>query len=113
MAEEGLVLGRNEGVDDQRRIFVIGQLDPPFAGEGLDRIAVVAAHVARQRRLIGKQFLRRRQPGGEKQPDRGKDGEAGRADPGQAPHPNAFEPRVDPRVDAMIEGDQIGKLPER
>ena len=65
MAEEGLVLGRNEGVDDQRRIFVIGQLDPPLAGEGLDRIAVIAADVGRQRRLVGEQLFGARQAGRE------------------------------------------------
>ena len=58
MAEERLVLGRDERLDDQRRIFVIGQLDPPFAGEGLDRVAVVAADVGRQRRLVGEQVSR-------------------------------------------------------
>ena len=55
MAEEGLVLGGDEGVEHQRREFVIGQLDPALAGEGLDRIAVIAADVGRQRRLIGEQ----------------------------------------------------------
>jgi hypothetical protein len=35
-AEERLVLGREERLDDEGRIFVIGEIDPPLAGEALD-----------------------------------------------------------------------------
>ena len=33
MAEEGPVLGGEEGVDQLRRKFLVGELDPPLAGE--------------------------------------------------------------------------------
>src|SRR5205823_12365627 len=33
--KEILVLGGDEGVDDQRRVSVVGQLEPPRAGAGL------------------------------------------------------------------------------
>ena len=89
MAEEGLVLGRDEGVDDQRRIFVIGQLDPPLAGEGLDRIAVIAAHVGRQRRLVGEQLLRARQAGGEIDEDQATNRKRAEPGPGSAGAPSA------------------------
>ena len=59
-----------------RRIFVIGKLDTPLAGEGLNGVAVIAAHVGRQRRLVGEQFLRARQAGGEPDPDGGEEQEA-------------------------------------
>ena len=78
MGEEGLVLGREEGVDQQRREFVIGELDAPLAGEGLDRIAVEVADVGRQRRLVGEQLLRAGQAGGETDPDRGEKQETGK-----------------------------------
>ena len=45
MAEEGLVLGGQERIPHQWRIFVEGELDAAFAGEGLDRRTVIAAHV--------------------------------------------------------------------
>jgi hypothetical protein len=57
MLEERLVLGRDEGLDEHRRIFVISELDATFAGESLDRIAVISANVGRKRRLISEQFL--------------------------------------------------------
>jgi hypothetical protein len=53
--EEGLVLGRGESVDQPLREFVVAELHPAFAREGLDGFAVDVAHVARQRRLIGQQ----------------------------------------------------------
>jgi hypothetical protein len=40
MFEEGLVLGRGEGVDQELRIFLEGELDAAFAGEGLHGVAV-------------------------------------------------------------------------
>ena len=42
MLEEGLVLGREIGVDQQARIFVERQLHPPLAREAVDRHAVDA-----------------------------------------------------------------------
>ena len=110
VAEEGLVLGRDEGVDDQRRIFVIGELDPPLAGEGLDRIAVIAADVGRQRRLVGEQLLRRSAGRWRKtaRPRR-------RTGTGRAPiHARRRTQRrsnhgIDPLVDPLVEGDQIGE----
>ena len=110
MAEEGLVLGRNEGVDDQRRIFVIGQLDPPFAGEGLDRIAVIAADVGRQRRLIGQQLFRARQAGREIDEHQRHEQQAAAPPPRPPAHPFALEPWVDAPMDALVEGDEVGNV---
>jgi len=69
MLEEGLVLGRDEGLDQHWREFVVRQLDAPLAGEGLYGVAVITANVGRQRRLIGKQLFRRRQPRRKIEPD--------------------------------------------
>ena len=110
VAEEGLVLGRDERLDDDRRIFVIGQLDAAFAGEGLDRVAVIAADVGRQRRLVGEQLLGCRQPGREEQPDDGEEQEGGAADPRRPPHPAVLEPRVDALMNPPVEADEIGQL---
>ena len=88
----------------------IGQLDPPLAGEGLHRIAVIAADVGRQRRLIGEQLLRRRQAGGEEQPDRGEEQEAGRAPPRPARRTQRRSNHGSSRAwTRCVEGDQVGQ----
>jgi hypothetical protein len=67
MAEEALVLGREEGVDQLGREFVVAELDPPLAGEGLDRLPVDVADDRGEGRLVGQQRLRRGQAAGEDQ----------------------------------------------
>ncbi len=112
MREEVLVLGRDEGVDDERRIFVIGQLDPALAGEGLDRRAVIAADVGRQRRLVGEQRLRRRQAAREIDPHRGEQGEQRERRPRSTRRTHrACPPRVDALVHPLVEGDEVGQRP--
>jgi len=91
MAEEGLVLGRDERLDDQRRIFLERQFDPPLAREAADRVAIITADIGRQRGLVGEQFLRARQAGrkieiadGEENPERPRR-------PARPPHPTRGE----------------------
>ena len=109
MLEEGLVLGRDEGVDHQRRIFVVGQLDPPFAGEGLHRHAVIAADVGRQRRLVGEQLLattaaRSRNRSRSRRTAR----TARRTAQVEPAHPAALPPRIDPLVHPPLKATRSG-----
>ena len=66
--EEGAVLGGEEGVDQLRREFLIGELDAPLAGEALDRLAVDVADIGRQHRLVGEQGFGRGQAAREQEP---------------------------------------------
>ena len=75
MREKILVLGRDEGMHHERRKLIVGQLHAALAGEGLDRRAIEAADVGRQRRLIGEQGLRRRQTAGKIDPHRNQQSE--------------------------------------
>ena len=68
MLEEGLVLGGQEGADEQGRIFGVAQLDPALAGVAVDRDAVDAADVGGQRGLIGPELFDRGEIPGEDQP---------------------------------------------
>ena len=110
MLEEGLVLGRNKRVDHQRRIFIERQFDAPLAREGLHRITVVAANIGWQRRLIGEQFFRTRQPRREIDEHQRTEEEAGEPGPHQPPHPAPRKPRIDAVMNALIKRDEVGKL---
>ena len=57
MAEEGLVLSGEIGLDQLLREIGILQLHPPLAGIGVDDLAIVAAHHGRQRGFVGEQRL--------------------------------------------------------
>jgi hypothetical protein len=111
VVEEILVLGREKGMDDERRIFVVAELDPPFARESLDRSAVIAAHVGRKRRLISKQRLRRRQAAREIDPHRGGQRESRREHPCHRAHQSVLPQRIDPLVHPPVEGDEVGQRP--
>ena len=113
MAEERLVLGRDKGVDHERRDLVVGQVDSALASEGLDRLAVVAADVGRQRRLIGEQLLGRGQARCKIEPHPGDQDEQRKSAPGQPAEPAARPQWVDALVHSPVEGDQVRKLPGR
>ena len=71
MLEKGAVLGRQEGAHQQRRIFLIAQLDAAFARIGMDDLSIAAAHHGRQRRFVFEQRVdigqvpREQGPGGD------------------------------------------------
>ena len=69
MLEERPVLRSQIGTHQQRREFLVSQLDAALARIAVDRRAVIAAHIGRQRRLIGFQTVYRRQVAGKKEPD--------------------------------------------
>ena len=59
MFKKGLVLGGHIGVDECERIFIIAQLDAPFARITMNGGAIIAAHVSRQRRFISFKAINR------------------------------------------------------
>src|SRR3546814_19935554 len=69
MLEEGAVLGGEERLYHLARIFLIFEHHAPLAGEGLHDLAVDAADMARERRLVGQQLVGRREPAREEQPE--------------------------------------------
>ncbi len=108
MAEEGLVLGGDEGIDDEPGIFVEIEFDPALAGIGANRVAVIAADVGRQRRLVGEQLLRARQAGREQQPEEDEADISGHPGPGEAARPATLEQGVETSPDALVQADQVG-----
>src|SRR6185369_14060873 len=92
------------------RIFVVSELDAPLAGESLDRVAVISANIGRKRRLIGEQLLGRGQPGREIEPRAGEQDEGRERRPGQPANPQPLPPGIDTLVNALVEGDKVGKL---
>src|SRR4029453_11897879 len=109
--EEVLILGRDESVDNEGRIFVIRELDSPFAGERLYGGTIITADIAGERRLIGEQRLRRRQAAREINPHRRKEGEEGRERPCDATDPSARPPGIDDPMHPLVEGDEIRHRP--
>ena len=87
MAEERLVLRRQIGLDQLGREIDILQLHAPFAGIGVDDLAIAAAHHGRQRRFVFeqrfdiRQVARQQRPGGEQARDRETDKDAAISEP--------------------------------
>ncbi len=71
MAEEGLVLGRDERLDQELGIFGIAQLHAAFARIAVDRQPVDRADIGRQRRLVALERVDRGQVARDEQPGRG------------------------------------------
>ncbi|GAA3253273.1 hypothetical protein GCM10020258_10380 [Sphingomonas yabuuchiae] len=94
MLEEALVLRRQEGTDKERRIFIVGQLDPALARIGLDRGAVDSAHMGRQRRLIGLERVDRGQVADEHEPEHAATDRREQRKDGEHPHPPAAPERA-------------------
>ena len=69
MFKKGLVLGSHIGVDERERIFIIAQLDAPFARITVDGGAIIAAHIGWQRRFISFKAINRWQVARKSQPD--------------------------------------------
>ncbi len=83
--EEGLVLGRDEGVDQRARQFLERHEHPALAREGVDRRSVDRADVRRQRRLIVGEVGGARQAVGEEEVEH---------EPGDQPEPEQPERRA-------------------
>jgi len=69
VAPEALVLGREEGVDDGLGEIDEAQLHTPFAGVGVDDLAIHAADHGGQRRLVRQQTVGRWQVARDRDPD--------------------------------------------
>ena len=111
MGEEGLVLGGDKRIADQRREFVVGQLDPPLASERLDGSAVIATDVGWERRLVGEQGLRGRKAAGEIYPDEREHSEQAKPAPCSTANPAALPPGIDLLVHPLVEGDEVRQRP--
>ena len=111
MAEEGAVLGGEEGVDQLRRKFLIGELDAPLAGEGLHRLAVDVADIGRQHRLVGEQRLGRGQAAREDQPDARRKGSDSPQHRQRQAERRTQRPRRSHGIEALanrpVEGDEV------
>jgi cytochrome P450 len=68
MGPERLVLGRKHGVDQRFGEIDETQLHPALARVGIDDLPVDPAHHRRQRRLVGQQFVGRRQAAQDQDP---------------------------------------------
>ena len=113
MAEEGLVFGREERANEQLRIFAIFQLDAPFAGIAVNRLAFAVANHCRKWRFISAKLIDRRQVACKHHPDQGEEknpGERKIAKPAEpAPCPHIAEPCDDGIAVAAQAQAKIGR----
>ena len=116
MTEEGAVLRRQEGIDQLGRKFVIGELHPPLPCEALHGRAVDVADIGRQRRLIVKQRIGRRQAAREQQPqdeigdERKRDDHREKLHPALAPGIGEGGSQIRKPPRRAAEGDTLGNL---